>query len=148
MSCPEFITHPKRSTDLFNITQTRKIHYKQSRKKFCDEPYKTELTQTTYFKQWQEYFYLTFMTAGIRNFMAQQKQCKQLILIDTKNIFTYCFQPIQRLQPNIMTDSRRTSIISKNNGSNWQHEKFHTYLTPKRKNITWPTKKQHHHGFH
>ena len=62
MSCPEFITHPKRSTDLFNITQTRKIHYKQSRKKFCDEPYKTELTQTTYFKQWQEYFYLTFST--------------------------------------------------------------------------------------
>ena len=30
--------------------------------------------------------------------MAQQKQLKQLILTNTKNIFTYRFQPIQRLQ--------------------------------------------------
>ena len=29
--------------------------------------------------------------------MAQQKQRKQLILTDDKNIFTYGFQPIQRL---------------------------------------------------
>ena len=36
--------------------------------------------------------------------MAQQKQRKQPILIDGKNIFTYCFQPIQRLQPNFTTD--------------------------------------------
>ena len=40
---------------------------------------------------------------GIRNFMAQQKQPKQPILIDGKNIFTYCFQPIQRLLPNFTT---------------------------------------------
>ena len=39
--------------------------------------------------------------------MAQQKQRKQLILIDDKNIFTYCFQPIQRLQPNFTTDGIR-----------------------------------------
>ena len=31
--------------------------------------------------------------------MAQQNQLKQLILTDNKNIFTYRFQPIQRLQP-------------------------------------------------
>ena len=48
-----------------------------------------------------------FTTDGIRNFMAQQKQCKQRILIDGKNIFTYCFQPIQRLQPNFTTDGIR-----------------------------------------
>ena len=35
-----------------------------------------------------------FTTDGIRNFMAQQKQRKQPILIDGKNISTYCFQPI------------------------------------------------------
>ena len=39
--------------------------------------------------------------------MAQQKQRKQLILTDGKNIFTYCFQPIQRLQPNFTTDGIR-----------------------------------------
>ena len=39
--------------------------------------------------------------------MAQQKQRKQLILTDDKNIFTYCFQPIQRLQPNFTTDGIR-----------------------------------------
>ena len=39
--------------------------------------------------------------------MAQQTQRKQLILTDDKNIFTYCFQPIQRLQPNIKTDGIR-----------------------------------------
>ena len=32
--------------------------------------------------------------------MAQQKQRKQLILSNDKNIFSYCFQPMQRLQPN------------------------------------------------
>ena len=31
--------------------------------------------------------------------MAQQNQRKQLILTDGKNIFAYCFQPIQRLRP-------------------------------------------------
>ena len=38
---------------------------------------------------------------------AQQKQRKQLILTDSKNIFTYSFQPIQRLQPNFVTDGFR-----------------------------------------
>ena len=39
--------------------------------------------------------------------MAQQKQPKQPILINGKNIFTYCFQPIQRLQPDFTTDGIR-----------------------------------------
>ena len=39
--------------------------------------------------------------------MAQQKQRRQLILTDDKNIFTSCFQPIQRLQPNFKTDGIR-----------------------------------------
>ena len=39
--------------------------------------------------------------------MAQQKQRKKPILIDGRNIFTYCFQPIQRLQPNFTTDGIR-----------------------------------------
>ena len=39
--------------------------------------------------------------------MAQEKQRKQLILTDDKNIFTYCFQPIQRLQRNFTTDCRK-----------------------------------------
>ena len=39
--------------------------------------------------------------------MGQQKQRKQPILIDGKNIFTDCFQPIQRLQPNFTTDGIR-----------------------------------------
>ena len=39
--------------------------------------------------------------------MAQQKQRKQPILIDGKNIFIYCFQPIQCLQPNFTTDGIR-----------------------------------------
>ena len=47
------------------------------------------------------------MFDGIRNFMAQQKKRKQLILTDDKNIFTYCFQPIQRLQPNFNIDGIR-----------------------------------------
>ena len=46
------------------------------------------------------------MTNGI-NFIAQQKQRKQLILIDNQNISTYHFQPIQRLQPNFITDGIR-----------------------------------------
>ena len=49
----------------------------------------------------------SFTTDGIRNFMAQQKQREQPILIDGKNIFTYCFQPIQRVQPNFTTDGIR-----------------------------------------
>ena len=43
--------------------------------------------------------------------MTQQKQRKQLHLTDNKNIFTYCFQSVQRLQPN----------------SKIYHKKFHVY---------------------
>ena len=39
--------------------------------------------------------------------MAQQKQSKQPILTDDKNIFTNCFQPIQCIQPNFTTDDIR-----------------------------------------
>ena len=39
--------------------------------------------------------------------MAQQKQRKQLILTDNQNISTYHFQPMQRLQPNFITDGLR-----------------------------------------
>ena len=39
--------------------------------------------------------------------MAQQKQRKQPILIDGKNIFIDCFQPIQRLQPDFASDGIR-----------------------------------------
>ena len=37
--------------------------------------------------------------------MTQQKQRKQLILTVNKNISTYPFEPIQRLQPNFITDA-------------------------------------------
>ena len=39
--------------------------------------------------------------------MAQQKQRKQLILTNNQNISTYHFQPMQRLQPNFITDGIR-----------------------------------------
>ena len=39
--------------------------------------------------------------------MTQQKQRKQPILIDGKNIFTLYSQPMQRLQPNFTTDGIR-----------------------------------------
>ena len=58
------------------------------------------------------------MTDGLRNFIAQQKQLKQLILTDRKNIFTDRFQPIQRLQPKFMTDSIRKFMYIKNSGDN------------------------------
>ena len=48
----------------------------------------------------------------------QQKQHKQLLLTDSKNIFTYRFQPMQRLQPNCMTDSLRNLMFTKHNGDN------------------------------
>ena len=50
--------------------------------------------------------------------MAQQKQRKQLLLNDGKNIFTYCFQPIQRLQPNFKTYAIRNFMYTKHNGDN------------------------------
>ena len=39
--------------------------------------------------------------------MAQQKQRKQVILTDNQNISAYHFPPIQRLQPNFITDGIR-----------------------------------------
>ena len=59
-----------------------------------------------------------FTTDGIINFIAQQKQRKQIILTDDKNIFTNCFQPIQRLQPNLKIDDIRNFICTKRNGDN------------------------------
>ena len=50
--------------------------------------------------------------------MAQQKQRKQLLLTDDKNIFTYCFQSMQRLQPNSNTYVIRNFIYTKHNGDN------------------------------
>ena len=51
--------------------------------------------------------------------MAQQKQRKQLHLTDDKNIFTYCFQSIQRLQPNSKTYAIRNNFMyTKHNGDN------------------------------
>ena len=43
--------------------------------------------------------------------MAQQKQRKQFILNDGKNIFTDPFQPIQCLQPNFKTDDTRSFMV-------------------------------------
>ena len=64
--------------------------------------------------------------------MAQQKQRKQPILIDGKNIFTYCFQPIQRLQPNFTTDGIRNFMAQQNqrkqpNFNRWR-EYFYSLL--------------------
>ena len=45
--------------------------------------------------------------------MGQQKQCKQLILTDGKNIFAYCFQAIQHLQPYFKIDGKRSFMNTK-----------------------------------
>ena len=50
--------------------------------------------------------------------MAQQKQRKQLLLTDDKNVFTYCFQSIQRLQANSKTYAIRNVMYTKDNGDN------------------------------
>ena len=50
--------------------------------------------------------------------MAKQKQRKQLILTDNKNVSTYCFQLIQRLQPNFVTDGIRNFMYTKHNRDN------------------------------
>ena len=87
--------------------------------------------------------------------MAQQKQRKQLILTDDKNIFTYCFQPVQRLQPNFKTDGIRNFMHTKHNGDNAELRIFsfipqrqriqpnfmnHTYQTTNQTNKTRTTK--------
>ena len=48
--------------------------------------------------------------------MAQQKQLKQLLLTNDKNIFTYCFQSIQCLQLNFNTYGIRNFMYTKHNG--------------------------------
>ena len=87
--------------------------------------------------------------------MAQQKQRKQLILTDYKNIFTYCFQPIQRSQPNFKTDGIRNFMKTKHNANNAKLRIFsfipqrqriqpnflnHTYQITKHTNTTRTTK--------
>ena len=50
--------------------------------------------------------------------MAQQKPRKQLILTYGKNIFAYCFQPIQRLQPSSKTNSIKNFIAQQKQRNN------------------------------
>ena len=50
--------------------------------------------------------------------MAQRKQREQLILTNDKNIFAYCFQLIERLQPNLKNDSTRNFMYTKHKGDN------------------------------
>ena len=87
--------------------------------------------------------------------MAQQKQRKKPVLIDGKNIFTYCFQSIQRLQPNSKTYAIRNFKYTKHNGDNPKSRIFsfipqrlriqlsfmnHTYQTKNQTNTTQTTK--------
>ena len=66
--------------------------------------------------------------------MALQKQRKQLILTDDKNISAFCFQPMQRLQPNSITDGIRNFMYTKHNVDNAKLRIFfHTAMT------TYPT---------
>ena len=87
--------------------------------------------------------------------MAQQKQCKQQILTDGKNIFTYCFQTIQRLQHKFKTEGLRSFMYTNHNGDNAKLRIFsfipqrqriqpnfmnHTHQTIKQTNTTRTTK--------
>ena len=49
---------------------------------------------------------------------AQQKQRKQLISTNSKNVFTLCFQPIQRLQHSLITVDIINSWHNRNNSNN------------------------------
>ena len=55
---------------------------------------------------------------------AQQKQQKQLILIDKKNILTYRFQQRQRIQPDFIIETMRTLIRTMYNGANTKIRKL------------------------
>ena len=68
-----------------------------------------------------------------RTFKGQQKQRKQLTIIDDKNIFTYSFQPIQRLQPNFKIEGIRNFIYNKHNGDKAKLRLFS--LKPQRQRI-------------
>ena len=87
--------------------------------------------------------------------MAQQKQRKQLLLTDDKDIFTYCFQSIKRLQPNSNIYVIRNFMYTKYNGDNPKLRIFsfipqrrriqpnfmsHTYQTTNQTNTTRTTK--------
>ena len=135
MSFSELTTHLNRYTNLFSTTQTTQILYPQHRKKI------TEATKTTYFltngkniltKRFQSIQRLqpNFTTDGIRNFVAQQKQRKQPILIDGKNIIIYCLQPIQRLQPNFTTEGIRNFMAQ-------QKQRKQLYLTDDKNIFTY-----------
>ena len=50
--------------------------------------------------------------------MTQQKQRKQFIVTNNKNISTYYFQSLQRLQFNFMTNGIRNFIYTKHNEGN------------------------------
>ena len=50
--------------------------------------------------------------------MVQQKQRKQFILTDNRNISTYRFQSIQHLQPHFTTNGIRNFMYTKHNGDN------------------------------
>ena len=74
---------------------------------------------------------------------------------DEKNIFTYCFRPMQRLQPYFKTDSMRNFMYTKHNRGNTKLRIFsfipqrqriqpnfmnHKYQTTKQTNTTRTTK--------
>ena len=95
--------------------------------------------------------------------MAQQKQRKQPVLIDDKNIFTHCFQSIQRVQPNSKTYAVRNFMHTNHNGDNPKLRIFsflpeqrriqpnfmnHTYQTTNQRNTAQTTQKRHQRGFH
>ena len=67
--------------------------------------------------------------------MAQQEQWKQPILIDGKNIFTHCFQSIQRLQPNSKAYAIRNFMYTRHN---W--DQTNTTNTTNQTNTTQTTK--------
>ena len=54
----------------------------------------------------------------MRNIMAQRKQCMQLIFTDEKKFFTYCFLPMQLLQPYFKIDGMRNFMYTKHNRGN------------------------------
>ena len=81
--------------------------------------------------------------------MPQQKQRKKLILTEDNNLFTYCFLPIQRLQPNFKTDDKINFMYTNHKGGNAKLRIFsfikpnfmyHIYQTIKQRNTSRTTK--------
>ena len=69
-----------------------------------------------------------FMTDIMINFVAQQKQrTKTHFDRWEENIFTYRSQPIQRLQPKIVTDSTKKFMYIKHSGGNEKLRIFSSY---------------------